>query len=144
MNLKYKDIVFCRNCNAPIGEGWRVQKRKYCSLGCQMRYQQKMAVKKWLDTGICDNHNKLTPSLRQHVLKEQNNKCAICQERFEWLEKPLGTILDHIDGNFSNAVRSNVRLICPNCDSQLPTYKNRNKGKGRATRRQRYQQGKSY
>lgn len=34
--------------------------------------------------------------------------------------------------------------ICPNCDSQLPTFKARNRGKGRAWRRQRYADGKSY
>jgi hypothetical protein len=61
-----------------------------------------------------------------------------------WEGKLLGTILDHIDGNPSNNNRDNVRLICPNCDSQLPTYKGRNRGNGRYERRKRYQEGKSY
>ena len=36
-------------------------------------------------------------------------------------------ILDHIDGHASNNKRDNLRCICPNCDSQLDTYKSKNK-----------------
>ena len=53
-------------------------------------------------------------------------------------------VLDHIDGNSENNWRSNLRLVCPNCDSQLPTYKAKNKGSGRHVRRTRYAEGKSY
>jgi hypothetical protein len=53
-------------------------------------------------------------------------------------------VLDHIDGDGVNHVRSNVRMICPNCDSQLPTFKARNRGKGRHFRRERYRAGLSY
>lgn len=53
-------------------------------------------------------------------------------------------MLDHIDGDSTNNRRDNLRLVCPNCDSQLPTYKNRNHGKGRHARRVRYANGKSY
>lgn len=53
-------------------------------------------------------------------------------------------VLDHIDGDGTNHVRSNVRMICPNCDSQLPTFKARNRGNGRHFRRQRYRAGLSY
>ncbi|BBH17026.1 hypothetical protein Back2_13130 [Nocardioides baekrokdamisoli] len=46
--------------------------------------------------------------------------------------------------NASNNHRDNLRLVCPNCDSQLPTFKARNRGQGRAWRKQRYADGKSY
>ena len=62
----------------------------------------------------------------------------------EWNGMPLVFVLDHIDGNSSDNSRANVRLVCPNCDSQLPTYKSRNRGNGRHFRRVRYANGQSF
>ena len=56
----------------------------------------------------------------------------------------LNFVLDHIDGDASNSSKDNLRLVCPNCDSQLDTFKCRNKGNGRAYRRERYAKGQSY
>ena len=41
-------------------------------------------------------------------------------------------MLDPIDGNAENNNRENLRLVCPNCDSQLDTYKSKNKNSARA------------
>jgi len=53
-------------------------------------------------------------------------------------------VLDHVDGNSENNKLENFRLVCGNCDMQLPTYKNKNKGNGRHYRMKRYKEGKSY
>lgn len=53
-------------------------------------------------------------------------KCAICNRPPEWEGAPLTLILDHIDGDNSNHELSNLRWVCPNCDSQLLTYRGRN------------------
>lgn len=47
--------------------------------------------------------------------------CALCQLS-DWQGKPITLRLDHIDGNNLNYAIDNLRLICPNCDSQLDTY----------------------
>lgn len=70
--------------------------------------------------------------------------CAICGSGIEWRGLPLVFILDHIDGDSTNNSRENLRMVCPNCDSQLPTFKSRNRGKGRHFRRERYANGQSY
>lgn len=40
--------------------------------------------------------------------------------------------MDHIDGNAANNFRNNYRAICSNCDSQLDTYKSKNKNGARS------------
>lgn len=63
------------------------------------------------------------------VNEEQNNSCLICGIS-EWNGKPITLELDHIDGNSSNNVRENVRLLCPNCHSQTDNWRGRNINKG--------------
>ncbi|KDE99267.1 HNH endonuclease [Mycolicibacterium aromaticivorans JS19b1 = JCM 16368] len=74
----------------------------------------------------------------------QSGCCAICGGTNVWLGLHLAFVLDHIDGDPTNNRRENLRPICPNCDSQLPTYKGRSRGKGRHYRRQRYADGQTY
>ena len=45
--------------------------------------------------------------------------------------KPLVFVLDHIDGDAANNHFENLRMVCPNCDSQLPTFKSKNKKSSR-------------
>ena len=82
-------------------------------------------------------------TIRSYLLRTRSNKCQICHNE-TWMDKPIPVIMDHIDGNSDNNSLDNLRLVCPNCDAQLPTYKSKNKGNGRAYRRRRYAEGKSY
>ena len=69
---------------------------------------------------------------KKYFLEEQEHCCAICGMKDEWNGKRLIFVLDHIDGNADNNNRDNLRLICPNCDSQLDTFKSKNKKSARA------------
>jgi hypothetical protein len=48
-----------------------------------------------------------------------------------WLGKPLVLILDHINGKHNDHRLVNLRLLCPNCNSQQPTFAGKNKGQYR-------------
>jgi len=80
---------------------------------------------------------------KRYLVEKRGNKCEICGIE-NWNNKNLTMILDHINGDSLDNKLFNLRLVCPNCDSQLPTYKNKNKGNGRHSRRKRYAEGKSY
>jgi hypothetical protein len=81
--------------------------------------------------------------IKKVLLYLRGKKCSIC-DNSEWLGKPIALIMDHIDGNSDNNQVDNLRLVCPNCDAFLPTYKSKNRGNGRFSRRKRYAEGKSF
>ena len=60
-------------------------------------------------------------------LIEEGIKQYICEECDikDWSGKPLTLELDHIDGNSTNHRLENLRMICPNCHSQTPTFRNK-------------------
>lgn len=48
-----------------------------------------------------------------------------CNITDKWLNNPIILELDHIDGNRNNNNLKNLRLLCPNCHSQTPTFRGR-------------------
>lgn len=72
---------------------------------------------------VCQN------SLRRHYLDGNYSeyKCAICGIN-EWNGRPLTLRLDHINGHNKDNRIENLRWVCPNCDSQLPTFCSGHKG----------------
>ena len=58
-----------------------------------------------------------------------NMQCMFHDDPLEWNSCPLPLILDHVNGNRSDNSPDNLRFLCPNCDSQLPTKGGRNKGR---------------
>lgn len=52
--------------------------------------------------------------------------CAICNLPPLWQDQRLVLRLDHINGDRRDSRLINLRLLCPNCDSQTPTFCGRN------------------
>lgn len=89
--------------------------------------------------------NFIPPEIPSHLLFTENSKhcrsvarrriirdklikyeCAICDLKPIWHGKELVLRLDHIDGVDNNHSLSNLRFVCPNCDSQLSTFGGKN------------------
>lgn len=111
---------------------------KFCSKSCESEFKIRISTKKIL------NGESVSATTQRRILRKiKEHRCEICNNS-TWMNKPIPLILDHIDGNSYNNLMENLRFVCGNCDSQLPTYKNKNKGNGRHERMKRYRDGRSY
>lgn len=137
-------IYKCLNCNKDCT--WSHSKtNKYCDTKCQQDYQYKTYITEWKQ-GTQDGskgQGEISGYVRRYLFGKFHNKCCRCGIS-EWQGESLTLEIEHKDGDPSNHTEENLILLCPNCHSLTPTYKSKNRGKGRHARRQRYIEDKSY
>ena len=73
--------------------------------------------------------NRVKPHVLRRALLEIGVPycCAHCGLAGEWQGKPLVLHIDHIDGNYEDCRRENLRFLCPNGHTQTPSWAGRNK-----------------
>jgi hypothetical protein len=123
---------FCLHCGSII------KNKKFCNAECFFNHK-KLSTKISIENGKKMSHD----TYKCYLINKNGNCCEMCKIT-EWGGKPILLILDHINGNPEDYSLKNLRLICSNCDTLTPTYKGKNKGKGRFSRRKKYAQGLSY
>lgn len=127
-NTLFKKI--CEHCGKEFET--KNKNARFCSNQCHANTTHKKRYKDFLENSQKYCRGNYTPKrFKKEFMKEQENHCAICGCLPEHNGKPLVFVLDHIDGDASNNRRENLRMICPNCDSQLDTFKSKNKSSQR-------------
>jgi hypothetical protein len=102
----------------------------YCSATCQHLHARKKKISSWVSGETAKIHRRL---VKMWLTEEKGYCCNVCGIS-EWQGKPLTLWVDHIDGDATNNRPENFQLVCPNCDSQQPTFGAKNYGNGRKSR----------
>lgn len=131
---KYQKLV-CPCCGKDFID-YPTKHTNFCSTACYNLDKKLKSYEYFLTTPVELQRSDYNPRrYKEFIFKEQDCKCALCEITNTWNNKNLVFVLDHIDGNAANNSRENLRLVCPNCDSQLDTFKSKNKN---STRLKRY------
>lgn len=130
----FKKLSICLECKERFIHSVdpRAHSGMFCSTKCSNEYKKKQTLekaKKDFKKGLLRDRRKI----RVIILEIQGHVCAICKRK-KWNGEPITLWLDHKDGNADNCKPNNFWLVCPNCDSQQPTFGGKNYGNGRTSR----------
>ena len=96
-------------------------------------FQQKILIEDFRDTKGRPKHTRFVKDLfykfSDELLEHHGfdmHTCSCCGIKSnDWQGKPIVIELDHINGVTNDSRLDNLRMLCPNCHSQTPNYKNR-------------------
>lgn len=122
--LRIPPVNQCLVCDQP-------STYKCCSQKCARINQFETSVKPRVEDGSVAK----STTLKRYLSFVRGYQCELCENKGTHNGHPLVLQLDHVDGNSDNNFPPNLRLLCPNCHSQTPTFSTRQK---KDTKRNRY------
>ena len=107
---------------------------EYCA-DCSKNNKLDKRIQEWKNGNWSGGtSNKLSTTVRRHLLEEANYTCTSEGCGFNTPHPVDGSTvleIDHVDGDGSNHRPENLKVLCPNCHVLTPTYRGRNAGNGR-------------
>jgi hypothetical protein len=139
----------CEQCKEPLS--YEKRHNRFCSRSCSGNYY--VGTREYRGTGACCKCGVKTSSAVKHcsvcwsepkqlsdvtgdaarkriLIRDRGYRCQSCGLS-EWMGRSISIELDHVDGDCHNNTNENLRLLCPNCHAQTPTYRGRNRGRGK-------------
>ena len=102
----------CINCLNTVISRSKRNKHKYCSNKCQSDY---LLDKKFI------NGTNWSRRMGIYLKELRGNKCENCGIE-NWNGKELTFQIDHINGDRKDNRYINLKILCPNCHTQRPTW----------------------
>lgn len=122
-NKSRKKVHYCKICNT-IVKNPRNKDNIIC-LDCYKKSIKTDIIAKF-NCGIYVSNK----TIRKILINERDHRCEECGLD-TWMDKLIPLDVHHIDGNFKNNKRSNLKLLCKNCHALTENYGSKNAGNGR-------------
>lgn len=119
--LKKKILEWNIDISHFTGKKWRKAPTYIPQIGSREKYS--------LDE-VFTEHSTITQKIMRGYVERHElipYCCAICGCNGEWQGSIISLEIDHIDGDNTNNLLTNLRYLCPNCHALTPTYRGRNK-----------------